>query len=1319
MLRLGSPVARLAAAIIAAVVLLHFIASSTSPDDYDYSFDEGDGDDDGRGVINWSEKLGLDHYKDWEHGVTNKLGGGLDRVVGGLGVIKGGLGWGAKGTKLGSLYELVAASSSSSAYYDKRTSLDKLKLSSTRVLGHGEAEEEALRSPDEDEDEVASRPRRHILVTGGFGSIGKHVVRDLLLGPAVASGSAWSSKSSDDQFDDDAREEDILITILDVRDRTPELNFLLQSAPYKGPRIKGTDPRTQAFSAQERSVDSFRRSGKLRTIVGDVRDKELLETILAPTGTTITQTGTQQAAALLNAKLGRVGQGSQHLTTTVVVPPVSGIIHLAAYSPSLCRQNPTDCENVERKGMSVLLDHLENFGDRVSQTEVKTGARRPQQVVQGERPWLIVPRRADMWEEMPGVVNWNASSLSTVAAEESLKAFARNFPLHSMLLQLPSAYSIIGDPYAPRFDPVPHMVQSALGHLPIEVSAFSDEQEPFIAVDDASRAVVQGARMLELAGKKDYLKALGFVSEVEVIGPPLVQKALSPLYYIAKTVIKLTTSQSPLATFETEREPLIGPQPSPANDRKRAARVLGFAPALSIRTALRRYLTMLLKLQATHLATRVNVACSSPPSIPVLEEGLLALSGCNAQLLTVIEGAYYTLGCSQGIEDQHTEPLSVLPAVPFKEGVRGVEILAERGLEGKVDLQLRCHKLNDKGELSGESEVVVWATASETGAAPSFTDQSKAGEHIVAEWYSVDFIHRDSRSFTLSLPPTEGVAEGEEPKRRLVLQNSAGKIVSFQTIAGETRPMLWRINPICCAATDRRKDVWDFFKEDPLLTSQVEYPSEDGRTTLSDSTLSLKRCQDLRAEHDEISRLQKALSSVESAVCKPKQSTAATWTKKDSPICHVDCTAPLICVASKTCKCTRDRCGDKSTKGPFPDVRYSEQLSFGTDASAVKEQTLAERVEAVPLESLILPGAKRAFSTALEDMPRPHVVELPESIDTHTKNPACTDIDQSPLPFLGDHFMVEAMRNRSVSLEEADFVVVPYYQGCYYNYLQENTFKKLADTMGFAEQRVASAPPHITGTKIVIPFTHDFGSCTGWWPKLEDVLGRSPPSPMDQAIAWQVNGDYNTRCVKPDRDIIVPAVSKHSKSLFDSFKSLDNVLAVSKRQHLGFFAGGVRGFGAIVRTKIGCGRAGGETDEGVKASRILYQKYAPGERYLGTLNASKFCLLPRGIPAWTTRTYEAIYAGCIPAFIVDRNLLPFQDVLDYSKFSVTIPESEAHQVEDILARYTDSQMTELQTNLLKVRDAFVFGVDKGSGKAEDVTASEWDRKGDLLSALSG
>ncbi|GAA5859151.1 hypothetical protein JCM1840_003777 [Sporobolomyces johnsonii] len=1310
-LRLSSLVRLLAFAFFALFVL-HFLASfSSSPSTPSSSpyFDSSVLDAAGEDGTGWGERLGLDHYAEFEEGVRGRLGSGFGRLREGVGMIKGGLGLGGGADKLGSLYELVATSNPSPrpAYYDARTSMDRLKLTSTRVLGHGQSSSSSV--SDDEPESFQTRQRRHILVTGGFGSLGKHVVRDLLLNggssSSRSSGDDWSrgpSLSGSFATDELSWEQDVLVTILDVHDRTPELNFLLQSAPLAKPgasKLKGTDPRTQAFSASERTVDTFRKSGKLRIVVGDVRDEELVKGLLDPSGTTLTDLpANQQAAALLNAKLGRPKQKG-HATTTTVIPPVTGVIHLASYSPKDCRVNPVDCADVERKGMDAVLSALGREG--MEQPTGKNG----EKAVVADRPWVVVPRRGDRWDESAVAHNGNASSLSTRVSEDLVKTFTEQHPLHSVLLQLPSYNSIIGDPFSPRFDPVPHIVQSALGNLPVTVYTSSTQTEPFLAIDDASKAVIQSARMLDVASSKDYLRLLGFVAELEVVGPPSSTSKSTPLADLAQTALSLTLSQSAFAEIFTQREAVATASAplfhnSETALRKTTSKVLGFTPSTSVRDTLTSYISSLLRLQSNHLSAKINVACSSPPSIPVLEEGLLALSGCNTQLLTLIEGAYYTLGCSQGLEGPHLEPLAIVPAVPYKEGVRGVEIFAERGLEGKVDIQMRCPVVGKDGKLvPGESEVVMWADTVDGG---EFAELNKPGAHPIAEWYTVDFVQRDARSFTLTLPPTEGVPEGEEPKRRLSLRdpNNPKREMLFQPVSGETRALLWKFNPICCAADQRRKDVWDFFKEDPILTSQVTYPSEDGRTTLSESTLAFKRCQDLRAEHDQIVKLQAHLKSLAlEEVCRPTFGDVNAWAPKDLPTCSTDCSAPLVCMASEQCKCTRDRCGDPRADGPFPSFAYSERKSFPAEEKE-PAVSLTDRVNSIPWDALILPGAKEAFNLGVDALPRAHVVDLPDSIDNHLKSSACYNLDKSPLPFMGDHFLLEALKNRSVSLEEAEFVMVPYFQGCYYNYLQENTFKKLADTVGYAETRIAAAP-QIAADKIVVPFTHDFGSCTGWWPKLEDVLGHSPPSPMDQAVAWQVNGDFNTRCVKPDRDVIVPAVTKHTKSLFDTFKTPADIAPVHARKHLAFFAGGVRGFGAIARTKIGCGRTGQDAE-----SSILYQQFSPGQRYLGTLNSSKFCLLPRGIPAWTTRTFEAIYAGCIPAFIVDRNLFPFQDVLDYSRFSVTIPENEAHRVDELLSAYTPAQLAELQANLVKVREAFLFK-----------EGAEWDRKGPLFFSL--
>jgi len=207
----------------------------------------------------------------------------------------------------------------------------------------------------------------------------------------------------------------------------------------------------------------------------------------------------------------------------------------------------------------------------------------------------------------------------------------------------------------------------------------------------------------------------------------------------------------------------------------------------------------------------------------------------------------------------------------------------------------------------------------------------------------------------------------------------------------------------------------------------VTYPSEDGRTTLAASTLATKRCGDLRAEHDQIVKLEKNIKTFGPKSCRSTYGDVNAWAPKDLPTCAFDCSAPLPCVASETCKCTRDRCGDSRSNGPFPSTAFTEQKSFPI-LDKKPQLSLTERVNSVTWDSLILPGAKDAFRLGVDALPKAHVVEIPETIDNHLKSAACYDIEKSPLPFMGDHFLVEALRNRSVPLNKAEFVMIPYYQ---------------------------------------------------------------------------------------------------------------------------------------------------------------------------------------------------------------------------------------------------------------------------------------------------
>jgi len=66
------------------------------------------------------------------------------------------------------------------------------------------------------------------------------------------------------------------------------------------------------------------------------------------------------------------------------------------------------------------------------------------------------------------------------------------------------------------------------------------------------------------------------------------------------------------------------------------------------------------------------------------------------------------------------------------------------------------------------------------------------------------------------------------------------------------------------------------------------------------------------------------------------------------------------------------------------------------------------------------------------------------------------------------------------------------------------------------------------------------------------------------------------------------------------------------------------------------------------------------------MDAARFCLVLPGA-GYTTRGTLAILRGCIPVLVGDNIAQPFHTVLDYSHFSISVPESDLPRMMDILA----------------------------------------------------
>ena len=63
-----------------------------------------------------------------------------------------------------------------------------------------------------------------------------------------------------------------------------------------------------------------------------------------------------------------------------------------------------------------------------------------------------------------------------------------------------------------------------------------------------------------------------------------------------------------------------------------------------------------------------------------------------------------------------------------------------------------------------------------------------------------------------------------------------------------------------------------------------------------------------------------------------------------------------------------------------------------------------------------------------------------------------------------------------------------------------------------------------------------------------------------------------------------------------------------------------------------------------------------------------------GFAPWSQRLFELILSGCIPVILSDDVLLPFDDIIDWTTFSIKVPEESVEKLKDILLRFETVQL---------------------------------------------
>ncbi|CAI5463483.1 unnamed protein product [Closterium sp. Yama58-4] len=104
------------------------------------------------------------------------------------------------------------------------------------------------------------------------------------------------------------------------------------------------------------------------------------------------------------------------------------------------------------------------------------------------------------------------------------------------------------------------------------------------------------------------------------------------------------------------------------------------------------------------------------------------------------------------------------------------------------------------------------------------------------------------------------------------------------------------------------------------------------------------------------------------------------------------------------------------------------------------------------------------------------------------------------------------------------------------------------------------------------------------------------------------------------------------------------------------------------------------------------------------MRRSLFCLVPEGNTVSSSRLFNAMVSGCIPVVVSDSILLPFEDLIDYTRFALFMPSHLATRSGYLASvlRLEESKWRAMWQELRQVQRHFIFGSPAAEGGAEDM-----------------
>lgn len=110
---------------------------------------------------------------------------------------------------------------------------------------------------------------------------------------------------------------------------------------------------------------------------------------------------------------------------------------------------------------------------------------------------------------------------------------------------------------------------------------------------------------------------------------------------------------------------------------------------------------------------------------------------------------------------------------------------------------------------------------------------------------------------------------------------------------------------------------------------------------------------------------------------------------------------------------------------------------------------------------------------------------------------------------------------------------------------------------------------------------------------------------------------------------------------------------------------------------------------------------------------SKFCLNIAGDTPSSNRLFDAIVSHCVPVIISDEIELPFEDVLDYSDFSIFVRASDSMKkgyLLNLLRSITQKEWSKMWERLKQITHHFEYQYPSQPGDAVNMIWQQVERK---------